>query len=205
MEITNESIERYIYNIMPESPSILSELEDIARRRSLPTVGPMVGRLLYILARVSRARRVLEVGTLIGYSAIWFGLALRGRGKVITVEIDGEKAKEARRNIARARLQRTVQVINGDGLRVIPQLKGRFDVIFIDDSKENYPKYLAMCGKKLNRNGLLIADNALWGGEVALHTRSVDAVAIARFNELLMKDMTSVIIPARDGVAIGLR
>lgn len=204
--ITDEQIEQYIYNLLPESPSILKELEQVAKSRHVPIIGPLVGRFLHILARTSRAKRILEIGTAIGYSAIWFGLAVKQqKGKIITIEIDQNTAKEARRNIARAGLQKTVEVINGDGMKVIPKLKGKFDIIFIDDSKENYPKYLEMCINRLNKNGLLIADNALWGGQVLLESKSDDAEAIAKFNELLMKKMQSVIIPARDGVAIGIR
>ena len=204
--ITNEKIEQYIYNLLPESPSILSELEQVAKERHVPIVGPLVGRFLHILARASRAKRVLEIGTAIGYSAIWFGLAIKQhKGTVITVEIDENTANEARRNIARAKLQRTIRVINGSGLQVVPKLKGRFDIVFIDDSKENYPKYLEMCTNRLNKNGLLIADNALWSGKVALESKSEDALAIAKFNELLAKKMSSVIIPARDGLAIGIK
>lgn len=204
--ITDEQIEQYIYNLLPESPSILNELEQVAKSRHVPIIGPLVGKFLHILARTSRARRILEIGTAIGYSAIWFGLAVKQqKGKVITIEIDQNTAKEARRNIARAGLQKTVAVINGDGMKVIPKLKGKFDIVFIDDSKENYPKYLEMCINRLNKNGLLIADNALWGGQVLLESKSDDADAIAKFNELLMKKMQSVIIPARDGVAIGIK
>ncbi len=205
-KITSEHIEQYIYNLLPKSPSVLLELERVASERHVPIVGPMVGRLLHILARASGAKRVLEIGTAIGYSAIWFGLAVKQQeGSVITIEIDEATVNEARKNIAKAGLQRTVKVINGDGVDVVPKLKGRFDIIFIDDSKANYPKYLDMCINKLNKNGLLIADNALWGGEVTLESKSGDALAIARFNELLMKKMSSVIIPARDGVAIGIK
>lgn len=204
--ITNAKIEHYIYNLLPESPGILSELEQVAKERHVPIVGPLVGRFLYILAKASRAKRVLEIGTAIGYSAIWFGLAVKQHnGTVISIEIDKDTASEAKRNIARAKLQGTIKVMNGNGLQVVPKLKGRFDIVFIDESKENYPKYLEMCANILNKNGLLIADNALWNGEVALDNKSDDALAIAKFNELLMKKMLSVIIPARDGVAIGIK
>ncbi|MFQ5970070.1 MAG: O-methyltransferase [Nitrososphaerales archaeon] len=204
--ITNEKIEQYIYNLLPESPRILKELEQVAKSRHVPIIGPLVGRLLHILARTSRAKHILEIGTAIGYSAIWFGLGVKQqKGRVITIEIDQNTAQEARKNIARAGLQKTVEVINGDGMKVIPKLKGKFDIVFIDDSKENYPKYLEMCINRLNKNGLLIADNALWRGEVLLESRSADADALAKFNELLMKKMQSVIIPARDGVAIAIK
>jgi predicted O-methyltransferase YrrM len=204
--ITNKKIEEYIYELLPKSPDLLLKLENVAKERHVPIIGPLVGRFLYILARATRVKRVLEVGTAIGYSAIWIGLAVKQqKGTVLSIEIDDETAKEARKNIRKAGLQRTIRVINGDGTNVVPKLKERFDMIFIDDSKENYPKYLEICVKKLNRNGLLIADNALWNGEVTNQRKSEDALAIARFNELLMKKMSSVIIPARDGIAIGIK
>ena len=204
--ITNDEVEKYLYDLLPASPVVLRELETLAESKHIPIVGPMVGRLLHILASASRAKRVLEIGTAIGYSAIWFGLAVKkNKGKVITIEIDKDIANEARKNIKRAGLAKTVEVINGDGLKVVPKIKGKFDIIFIDDSKKNYPKYLDLCIKRLNKNGLLIADNALWRGEVTRENKSEDAKAIARFNELLMKRMRSVIIPARDGVAIGVK
>ena len=204
--ITNDEVEKYLYDILPNSPSILKELEKTAESRHIPIVGPMVGRLLHILATASKAKRILEIGTAIGYSAIWFGLAAkRNKGKVITIEIDRHIANEAVKNIKRAGLAKTVEVIIGNSLEIIPRMKGRFDIIFIDDSKENYPKYLDLCIKRLNKNGLLIADNALWKGEVTFKSRSEDADAIGSFNELLMKRMRSVIIPARDGVAIGVK
>lgn len=204
--ITNDEVEKYLYDLLPASPAVLRELEVIAESKHIPIVGPMVGRLLHILASASRAKHVLEIGTAIGYSAIWFGLAIKqNKGKVVTIEINKDIANEAMKNIRRAGLAKTVKVINGDGLKVVSKIKGKFDIIFIDDSKENYPKYLDLCIKLLNKNGLLIADNALWRGEVTRENKSEDAKAIARFNELLMKRMRSVIIPARDGVAIGVK
>lgn len=205
IQITDDRIERYIYDLLPKSPGILPELEGIAKERRIPIIGPLVGRFLYILARASRARRILEVGTAIGYSTIWLGLAARqNKGKVITVEIDRKTASEARSNIARAGLGMTVRIIEGDGVQVIPKLKGRFDMIFVDENKENYPRYIELCFRRLSRNGLMVADNALWSGAV-LEGKTEEAAAIARFNKLLMKKMPSVIIPARDGVAVGIK
>jgi len=204
--ITNDEIEKYVYGLLPDSPLVLKELEVLAESKHIPIVGPMIGRLLYILASASNAKRILEIGTAIGYSAIWFGLAVeRNKGKVITIEINSDIAKEAVRNIKRVGLARTVDVIIENALKIIPKINDKFDIIFIDDTKKNYPKYLDLCIKLLNKNGLLIADNALWRGEVALDRKSEDADAVARFNELLMRRMHSVIIPARDGIAIGVK
>jgi predicted O-methyltransferase YrrM len=204
--ITDDRVERYLYSLLPKSPNILRELELRAEAEHIPIVGPMVGKLLYILASTSKAKHILEIGTAIGYSAIWLGLAAKqNNGMVISIEIDSERANEAMKNIRRARLEKTVRVIHGDGLEVVSKMKKSFDMVFIDDDKKNYPTYLDICLKRLKRNGLLVADNALWGGEVLRKTKSEDARAIARFNELMMKRMRSVIIPARDGVAIGIK
>ena len=204
--ITNNEIEKYVYNILPDSPSILKELEKTAKSRNVPIVGPMIGRLLYIFASVSNAKHILEIGTAIGYSAIWLGLAVkRNKGRVKTIEIDRDIANEAIKNIRRAGLAKIVEVINGNALKILPKINDKFEKIFIDDSKKNYPKYINLCMKLLHKNGLLIADNALWRGEVALESKSENADSIARFNELLMRRMHSLIIPARDGVAIGIK
>lgn len=204
--ITDPLVEEYVYNILSKSPSILAALEKTARRRHVPIVGPMIGRILYILAKTSKAKRVLEIGTAIGYSAIWLGLAVRNhKGKVITVEINKQVSEEAERNIRRANLHNVIQIVNGDGMEVIPKLKGKFDLIFMDDSKENYPRYLDLCVPRINSGGLLIADNALWKAEVARDSKSDEAAAIARFNQYLMRKMQAVIVPARDGLAIGIK
>ena len=96
VQITNDVVEKYLYSILPDSSTVLKELEVIAESRHVPIVGPMVGRLLHILASVSNAKRVLEIGTAIGYSAIWLGLAVKqNKGRVITIEINSDVANEA--------------------------------------------------------------------------------------------------------------
>lgn len=194
----------YVYSILPRSPSILPSIEDDARRRGIPVVGPLVGRLLYLLALAVKARRILEIGTAVGYSAIWLGLAARRvRGRVTTIEIDPARADEARANIHAAGLDDVIEVITGDALDVIPGLKGRFNLIFIDDSKDNYPRYFEVCYPRLSKNGLLIADNALWHGEVIRDSR--EGKVVARFNSMLINSMDALILPVRDGLAIGIK
>lgn len=200
----SKAIEHYVNNIH-KSPSILSSIEEVASERGIPIVGPLVGRLLFILACSIKATRILEVGTAIGYSAIWLGLAAkRYKGKVITIEIDHGRADEARANIHAVGLD-NVEVIVGDAREVIPTLKGKFNMVFIDDGKEDYPLYFELCYPRLRKNGIMVADNALWHGEV-LDASSKQGSAIARFNSMLIgSSVGSVILPVRDGVAIGLR
>ena len=121
-------------NILIDSPSILKELEKTAKSRNVPIVGPMIGRLLYIFASVSNAKHILEIGTAIGYSAIWLGLAVkRNKGRVKTIEIDRDIANEAIKNIRRAGLAKIVEVINGNALKILPKINDKFEIIFIDD------------------------------------------------------------------------
>ncbi len=200
----DEKIIEYVHSILPKSPSILPRIEDDARQRGIPIVGPLIGRMLFILVRAIRGRRILEIGTAVGYSTIWLGLAAkRFNGRVTSIEIDPVRADEARANIHSANLDDTVEVITGDALDVIPRLKGRFNLIFIDDGKDNYPRYFELCYPRLSKNGLLIADNALWHGEVLRDSR--EGIAVARFNSMLISSMDALVLPVRDGVAIGIK
>jgi len=203
---SKDAIEHYISSIH-KSPSILSSIEEVAKERGIPIVGPLVGRLLFILACSIKATRILEIGTAIGYSAIWLGLAAkRYKGKVITIEIDPNRADEARANIHAAELSNHVEVIVGDAREVIPNLKGKFNMVFIDDGKEDYPLYFELCYPRLRKNGIIVADNALWHGEV-IEESSKQGYAIARFNSMLISSsgIGSIVLPVRDGVAIGLK
>ncbi|MEM0446227.1 MAG: O-methyltransferase [Candidatus Nitrosocaldus sp.] len=201
----DERIVEYVHSILSKSPSILPSIEDDARQRDIPIVGPLIGRLLFLLVLAIRGRRILEIGTAVGYSTIWLGLAARKvKGRVTSIEIDPARADEARANIHTANLDDTVEVITGDALDVIPRLKGRFNLIFIDDSKDNYPRYFELCYPRLSKNGLLIADNALWHGEV-LKDDSREGKAIARFNSMLISSMDALVLPVRDGIAIGIK
>ncbi len=203
---TSDEVTQYI-NSLHRNPSILNAIESIARERGIPIVGPLVGRMLFILASCMRAKRILEIGTAIGYSAVWLGFAVkRHKGKVITIEIDSSRADEARSNVYSAGLSEYVEVIVGDARDVIPTLTGRFDMVFIDDSKENYPLYFELCYPRLRKNGLIVADNALWKGEV-INRGSKQGESIARFNSMLISssELGSIILPVRDGIAIGLK
>ncbi|MEO9364599.1 MULTISPECIES: O-methyltransferase [Candidatus Nitrosocaldus] len=200
----DERMIEYVHSILPKSPSILASIEDDARQRGIPIVGPLIGRLLFLLILATRAKRVLEIGTAVGYSTIWLGLAAKKvKGRVTSIEIDHTRADEARANIHTANLDDTVEVITGDALDVIPRLKGRFNLIFIDDSKDNYPRYFELCYPRLSKNGLLVADNALWHGEVLKDSK--EGKAVARFNSMLISNMDALVLPVRDGLAIGIK
>jgi predicted O-methyltransferase YrrM len=139
---------------------VLRRIEETAWGRYLPIIGPVRGRILTDLVRRHRPRRVLEVGTFIGYSTILMGRELDGDSEIVTIEIDRREAEEARENIRRAEIKPRVRVLIGDALRIIPGLEGGFDLVFLDAAKGQYLDYLRLVEDKLRRGGVVAADNA---------------------------------------------
>ncbi|MFX0094763.1 MAG: O-methyltransferase [Candidatus Hodarchaeota archaeon] len=147
--------------ITNKSEIVLREIEKIAANESLPIIGPKKGKVLARIIREVQPMHVLELGTLIGYSTILIGTNLRRDSFLITLEIKAKHARTAKRNIQRAEIFPVVEVIVGDAKEVIPQLKGPFDLIFIDAEKREYIDYLRLVEKKIHKGSLVVADNAV--------------------------------------------
>ena len=204
--ITQPYIEAYLDGLLPERDAILKRLEREAAEEGWPIIGPLVGRCLYVLAKLSNSRRALELGSAIGYSAIWLGRAVKANGgSVITVEINPDTAKRAERNFRAAGLEDTVKVIIGDALKTVSELKTKLDFVFIDAGKEAYPELFTQALDLLEPGGLLTADNCLWSGSVASGARDSSTAAISRFNKMAMESekLEGVILPVRDGLYVG--
>jgi predicted O-methyltransferase YrrM len=139
---------------------VLKEIEEKAKIEFLPIVGPERGKILAEEIRKTRPKRVLEVGTLIGYSAILMGKELSKKALIITIENHLEEAKVAEENIRRAEIPPKVEVIAGDAIQVIPSLKGSFNFVFIDADKTEYFSYLRLIESKLRKGSVVVADNA---------------------------------------------
>jgi len=193
----------------PEDEALLA-LREEADRSGLPpiAISPDEGRLLQVLLRAIGARRVLEVGTLGGYSAIWIARALPSGGTLLTLEIEPSHAEFARRYLARAGVAERVEVRVGRALDLLPALDGeRFDAVFLDADKEPLPTYFEWSLRLLRPGGLLVADNALWGGRVLDGRVDDDATrGVREFNRRLATDprVTGIIVPTHDGVGIGV-
>jgi predicted O-methyltransferase YrrM len=161
-----------------------------------------------VLLRAVNARKVLEVGTLGGYSAVWMARALPEGGKLLTLEIEPTHAEFARRHLERAGVADRVEVRVGRALELLPALDGeQFDVVFLDADKEPLPTYFEWALRLLRPGGLIIADNALWGGRVLDDRVDDDATrAVREFNRRLATDprVTGIVVPTHDGVAIGV-
>jgi predicted O-methyltransferase YrrM len=141
---------------------------------------------LQLLAQVQGARRILEIGTLGGYSTIWLARALPKDGKLITLEFDPKHAEVARGNIARAGLSNIVELIQGRALDTLPKLSGPFDLFFIDADKQSVPDYFTWSLKLSRPSSLIIVDNVVREGKVIDAASSDESIqGIRRFNEML--------------------
>jgi caffeoyl-CoA O-methyltransferase len=201
-----DDVEEYLYKLLPERDAVISEMEDYAAEHRIPIIGPAVARMLALFVQVSGAKRIFEMGSAIGYSTIWLARAAGPKAKVIYTDGDPEKARRATEYFRRAGVAKRVEVRVGDALELVKKAPGRFDLIFNDVDKHQYPAALRAALPKLRRGGLLITDNTLWSGKAArpappddIHTHGVK-----EFNRLVYasKELYPVLIPLRDGVTI---
>ena len=142
--------------------TFLDTLFAYGQEHDMYNVPPSDGRFLRFLAASSGAQRGLEIGSSNGLSALWIGLGLRERGgKLITIEIDHDKAEAAKRNIRKAGMENVIEVIEGDAFKVIPKLKGTFDFVHLDAWKEDYKKFFDIFYPKVGKGGIIAAHNAV--------------------------------------------
>jgi predicted O-methyltransferase YrrM len=212
------AVDAYIADLFIGSDPPLDETLEKSHVAGLPAiaVAPHEGKLLMLLARAIRARRILEIGTLGGYSTIWLARALPNDGRLITLEYDPKHAEVARANIAHAGFAQLVDVRIGRGLDTLPQIAaeglGPFDFIFIDADKQGYVDYFDW-SLQLSRPGtLIVADNVIRDGKV-LDADTEDSLVqgVRRFNEVLAADRRVIATAIQtvggkgyDGMAIAL-
>jgi caffeoyl-CoA O-methyltransferase len=200
----------YISALFAPEDELLVSLREEADRTGLPPISVSAdeGRLLQVLLASIGARRVLEVGTLGGYSAIWMARALPADGELVSIEIEPRHAEFARRYIERAGLSDRIEIRVGRALDVLPSLDGeQFDAVFIDADKEPMPTYFEWAVRLLRPGGLVIADNTLWGGKVFDDAEKDEKTkAVREFNRRMASDprILSILVPTHDGVAIGV-
>jgi caffeoyl-CoA O-methyltransferase len=201
--IVPEPIERYAEEHTSPPEQLLAELEaETKATLAYPQMmaGAVQGRFLEFLVYSLGARRVLEIGTYSGYSAISMASGLADGGHIDTCELDEEHASVARRYIERAGLADRITVHLGPALETIAQLDGEFDFVFIDADKRGYVDYYEAVLPRLSERGLIAADNTLSGG------RAVDGSRpeIVAFNDHVRRDerVVSVLLPFRDGVTL---
>jgi len=205
LDILHPDIDRYLHNLAVSDDPVLLEMERIGDERSFPIVGPQVGRLLHMLARSIGARRVLELGSGFGYSAMWFARAVGPSGQVVLTEGSSEKAAEASLFLERAGFADRVRIEVGDALEIAQRVGDGFDIVFNDIDKQDYPLALERARSVLRPGGLFISDNMLWMGQVLdarseePTTRGVQELTQALHDSPLFD---TVLIPIRDGVTV---
>jgi caffeoyl-CoA O-methyltransferase len=202
-------LEKYISDhIEPEEPF----LKELDRETNLTCIHPRMlsghvqGKILYMLCKMINPKRILELGTYTGYSAISMGLAIGNDALIHTIEIRDEQKDIISKYIEKAGLASKIICHFGDALTIVPTLNEPFDLVFIDADKRDYPQYFDLVIDKLNTGGYIIADNILWDGKVVDPNCADEpqTKGIMQFNEKVKNDVRveKVILPFRDGMML---
>ena len=203
MSVLIKNPEKYFRRFIPNRSALLKELEEEAFREDIPIIGPVVGELLFILARIIRAERILELGTATGYSAIFLVEAFEDlSGQLVTLENDPEMAARARKNFKRAGVEEQIKIRVGDAIEEMKTIPASFDLIFMDIEKIDYYPALPYCRDLLRQNGLLVADNV--GFEDAdLFNKAI--FSSREFRPVSLFSFLPLHSPEKDGLCLALR
>lgn len=205
-----DKIEEYILSHIDSEPEILKKIGRDAHVQMLQgnmSSGHLQGRFLTMITRMIRPKRVLEIGTFVGYSALCFAEALDQDGEIHTIEIDDELEERILSNFSLAEYGKKIQLHIGDALELISQFPPEyFNLAFIDAGKESYWDYYEAMLPKIQRGGFILVDNTLWYGKVVEEVKSNDwsTQGIITFNDKLLNDnsVEKVILPLRDGLTL---
>ncbi len=202
--IVDKAVERYLYDLLPGRDAVIREMERYAQQHGVPIIGPAVARVLALLVQISGAKRIFEMGSAIGYSTTWIARAAGPGAQVFYTDGNPANAQRAQRHFRRAGVASRIRVLVGDAVKLIDRAPGKFDLIFIDVDKHQYPAAFRKALPRLKRGGLLIADNALWSGRVTRRAKDRATRGIQQFNRVVYssKQLFPVIIPLRDGVLV---
>ena len=211
MRILDERVERYIHELQPSRSDVMAEMEAVAERDDVPIVHWETGRFLAVLCR-SMDPVVLEVGTAIGYSTLHMAEQLRS-GRVITLELRADRAAQARDFFERAGVADRVDLREGDAQETIRSVEVPIDLLFVDAAKDEYERYIELAEPMLSERAILVVDNMLMSGEVALpedadtQWRDQSLRAARRLNaELLDSERwLACVLPIGDGIAFAAR
>jgi predicted O-methyltransferase YrrM len=202
-------IRAYLDTLVDTEDPILDVMETYASERNFPLVGRESGRWLELLARMIGARRVFEMGSGWGYSAFFFARAVGEGGEVHGSEKDSWELEAHRKLMSGHPLSSRIHLHQGDAFDVLDAMEGCFDVVFIDVDKQAYPEALERAVERLRVGGLVLVDNALWGGKVARAAAGDDpsTLALQQFNQRLVVDsrLGAGLLPIGDGLGVGLK
>jgi caffeoyl-CoA O-methyltransferase len=206
----HERLDQYVTDLYAREDDVLEWIKAETERHEMPTINlrPFEGRLLQMLIYALGARKVVEIGTLAGYSGVWIARALPPDGRLYTLEKSSKHARVAFASFERAGVEDRVELLEGAGQDLLPKLsaQGPFDLVFIDAEKSGYLDYLAWTVDNLRPGGMVTAHNALRHGQV-LAPESDDDRLIHEFNQSLAADprLESTILAIGDGMAVGIK
>jgi caffeoyl-CoA O-methyltransferase len=209
-ETIREAIDQYISQLFAPEDDALRHIQAEANRNNMPEISiqPFEGRLLQFLAQMANAKKIVEIGTLAGYSAAWLARALPSDGKLISLDVSEKHANVARANLANAKLSDKVEVRQGDARDLLKKLTADapFDMVFIDADKDSYPFYLEWAIENVRQGGIIAAHNALRHGKIIAPDNDLDR-AMAEFNKRIAEDkrLSSFILAIGDGMAISIK
>ncbi|HLM57473.1 MAG TPA: O-methyltransferase [Pyrinomonadaceae bacterium] len=201
----------YLDRLMPASTGLVAEMEDYAAEHRVPIADREVATFLEITARSIGARRVLEIGLAIGYGALRLARALPEGGEVVTIEPSDEMISLTEGYLTRAGLRGRVRVERGYALEVLPRLEGPFDLVYLDAVKQEYYEYLEASLPLLRTGGVVVADNLLWGGQVAGEISSPEQTASTQalrdFNQRFVRhpQLLAVVLSVGDGLGYAVK
>ena len=205
MLINSNDIAKYSTDHSSPQSSLLREIE---RQTHLMTIAPQMlsghiqGRLLALISKLMRPNHILEIGTFTGYGTLCLAEGLGDQGELHTIEINEEIIDLTRGFITQSLFADQIQMHCGDALDLIPKMTNKWDLVFIDAAKNDYPDYYDLLVPRMNKGGLIIADNVLWSGKVLQKSTNPETVALQQFNKIVTMDprTENFILPIRDGL-----
>lgn len=203
-----EELEEYILSHIDKEPAALSKLNrDTHLYHLYPRMcsGHLQGRMLKMFTRMIQPKRILELGTFTGYSALCLAEGMPDDAELHTIEIDDESEDFIRRQFDASPYSSRLHLHIGDAMKIVPRLEGDFDLVFIDANKRNYVDYYHLILPRVRKGGFIIADNTLWDGKVTdNNAHDAQTKGILAFNRLVADDTTveKVILPLRDGLTL---
>lgn len=209
--IINPNQENYLFNFRSEKDKLLLEIEDYAKQNKIPILNWMAADFLEQLIKLKKPKRVLEIGMAIGYSSIRIARSLSKKGVLFTIEKSPKNIELARINFDKSGLNEKINIIEGDALEIMPNLKTKFDFIFLDADKEDYEKLFYYSSMLLKKRGVIFIDNLLWYGNVAskfvAKEMKKSTNTIREFNKIFMQTeiFDAKIYPIGDGIGVGIK
>lgn len=197
----------YLDGLLTQKDPLLTEMEAYAAEHRVPIADREVSRFIEITARITGARKALEIGMAIGYSVVHLARGMGQQGRVVTIDPSDEMINAANGYLKRAGLLDRVEIKRGKALEVMPSLDETFDLLFIDALKEEYSRYLDLGLPRLRTGGVVIVDNLLWGGKVASSDTESSTVALREFNSYFMNhpQLLAEVLPVGDGLGYAVK